>query len=116
MFSSFVVNSTLHNATLANCTVQSSRLYDSSYNNTLFIPEIENIQHNESRHKSQVIEKNTNFSGGLNVTLLVFGVLGIIILMAAILGAGIFVTRYTVKKQQEMSLVRSAVMGNVKSY
>ncbi|XP_018008068.1 uncharacterized protein LOC108665781 [Hyalella azteca] len=130
---STLINSTLQNVNLINCEVINSRTINSNSVNTKVInllprnvsrdfgfdPEQDQITFEEfdgSTGGGNNSVKDNDDVGGVDITLMVFGVLGLIVLVIATIGVALLISRRIIKKRKEMLLVRSAVMGSVKSW
>lgn len=126
IFNSTIINSTLSNVTLSNCRKQHNRIIQSKNDDKIIFPTtFVNLTRDYDARKDLIImdkadkiadDSYDKSQKGVNIVLMVFGILGAIILVASLVVGSLLSIRYVVKKKQDMSLVRSAVMGNVKSW
>ncbi|KAF2356284.1 hypothetical protein FHG87_012958 [Trinorchestia longiramus] len=126
---STLVNSTLQNVHLINCEVTNSRTLNSKTENTKifnllpynatrdfgFDPLHDQITFEDFDESPALDNANAKIKG-VDITMMVFGVLGLIVLVLVMVGVVLLITRHIIKKKKEMLLVRSAVMGSVKSW
>ena len=108
---SIVLDSVFFNTTAYNCTLKNTTLYNSeAFNGTYNDDYYSALDGNRSSLNEEMMH------GGVNLTFLVFGIFGIIILFVVVVGGSFLIAGFVIKRRKERLLVRSAVMGDIRSW
>jgi len=97
-------NTTAYNCSLKDTTLHNSEVFNGTYDNEHYIQLI-------ARDDDYVVQGSQN-----NIEMMIFGTIGIIILILAIIVGGFLIAGFIIKRRKDRLLVRSAVMGDIRSW